>query len=116
MTFTTKMDWNGAKVTAEMEKGAVQGLKLGTEHVLGASRAVVPLEEATLERSGVASVDATALTGAVSYDTKYAARQHEELTWQHDEGRTAKYLERPMEEEADTVNGLIAAQIRRSLT
>lgn len=116
MTYKVDLDWNGTKVTAEMETGAVAGLRKGTEHVLGASRAVVPLEEATLERSGVASVDAAELTGAVSYDTPYAARQHEELTWQHDQGRTAKYLERPMEEEAETVHALIAAEIRRSLT
>lgn len=115
MTFTTRMDWNGQKVTAQMEAGAVRGLHKATEHLLGASRAVVPIEEATLERSGVASVDPVQLTGAVSYDTPYAARQHEELTWRHAEGRTAKYLERPMEEESETTGALIAAEIRRSL-
>lgn len=115
MTFSTRMDWNGPKVTAAMEKGAVQGLHLGTEHLLGVSRARVPLEEATLERSGVASVDAAELTGAVSYDTPYAVRQHEEMTWRHAPGRTAKYLEDPMEEESSTIGDIVAAAIRRSL-
>lgn len=116
MTFSTSMNWDGPKVTKAMEAGAVQGLKLGTEYLLGVSRARVPLEEGTLERSGVASVDAGELTGAVSYDTPYAARQHEELTWRHAEGRTAKYLEAPMEEERRTIGDIIAAAIRKGVS
>lgn len=115
MTLTTRLDWDGLAVTAQMRAGAIRGLEVATEHVLGASRAVVPLEEATLERSGVASVDETDLTGAISYDTVYAVRQHEELTWRHAEGRTAKYLEGPLEAERETVAALVAAQIRRAL-
>lgn len=115
MTLTTKLDWDGVAVDSRMRAGAVAGLKLGTEHVLGASRAIVPLEEGTLERSGVASVDANELTGAVSYDTVYAVPQHENLDWQHDEGRSAKYLEIPMTEESDTVAELVAAEIRKAL-
>ena len=107
--------WNGNLVNAKARAGAVRGLQVATEHLLQASRTVVPIEEGTLERSGVASVDETELKGAVSYDTPYAVRQHEELTWQHDEGRTAKYLEGPALAEADTMLALIAAQIRRAL-
>ncbi|MEO6081928.1 MAG: hypothetical protein ABIQ18_02350 [Umezawaea sp.] len=110
-----ELDWNGPTVNAKSQAGAVRGLRVGGEHLLGVSRARVPHEEGTLERSGVASVDAAALTGAVSYDTPYAARQHEELDWQHDEGRTAKYLEVPMGEEAPVIAELIGAEIRRSL-
>lgn len=102
-------------VAARERDGAVRGLRLGTEHLLQASRLQVPIEEATLERSGVASVDPSSLTGAVSYDTPYAVRQHEDLTLRHDAGRKAKYLEDPMTEERQVIAGLIAAQIRRSL-
>ncbi|MEU4997831.1 hypothetical protein [Streptomyces sp. NPDC021622] len=51
----------------------------------------------------------------MSYDTPYTVRQHEEMTYRHDAGRTAKYLEVPMTEEDDAVAALIAAQVRRSL-
>lgn len=113
--MTYRLDWNGPSVKASSEAGAVRGLRKGAEHLLGVSRARVPHEEGTLERSGVASVDAASLTGAVSYDTPYAARQHEELDWQHDEGRTAKYLEIPMGEEGPVIAELVAAEIRRAL-
>jgi hypothetical protein len=83
--------------------------------VLTQSRKVVPIEEATLERSGTATVDESSLTAAVAYDTPYAVRQHEELNYRHDPGRTAKYLERPLTEEAATVAAIIAAELRRSL-
>lgn len=94
---------------------AARGLALAMEHLLTESRKQVPIEEGTLERSGTAVVDEQNLVGAVSYDTPYAVRQHEELGWQHDEGRKAKYLEDPHREEADTMHAIIAAQIRRAL-
>jgi hypothetical protein len=55
------------------------------------------------------------MTSAVSYDTPYAVRQHEELSYRHDPGRTAKYLEGPLREEKDTILAIIAAQVRRAL-
>lgn len=114
--MTIRLDWHGAAVTARERAGGVQGLELAVEHLLGVTNRRVPLEEATLQRSGVASVDPGELKGAVSYDTVYAHRQHEELTWRHAPGRTAKYLEGPLLEERDTLQGLIAAAIRRALT
>ncbi|MGI5350211.1 hypothetical protein ACQEU8_36570 [Streptomyces sp. CA-250714] len=111
----TRLRWNGDAALRGTRAGALRGLRLGAEHVLTVSRARVPIEEATLERSGVATVDEQQLTAAVSYDTVYAVRQHEELTWRHDAGRTAKYLEGPLTEEAAAVAQIIAAQLRRSL-
>ncbi|WP_167455201.1 minor capsid protein [Amycolatopsis kentuckyensis] len=113
MSIRAEVNWNGEQVDAEATAAAEHGLALGAEHVLQASRAVVPLEEGTLERSGVASQDG--LEAAVSYDTVYAARQHEELTWRHTEGRTAKYLEGPLNAEQGTVAEIIAAELRRAL-
>ncbi len=34
----------------------------------------------------------------MSYDTPYAIRQHEELDYRHAEGRIAKYLELPLQQ------------------
>jgi hypothetical protein len=110
-----RLDWHGSYVEERTRAAAARGLDRATEHLLGVSRMRVPIEEATLERSGVASVDRGELVGAVSYDTPYAARQHEELTWRHDAGREAKYLERPALEERDTMLALVAAEIRRAL-
>lgn len=115
MTQRARLRWNGAAALRGTRAGGARGLRIAAEHVLAESRKVVPIEEATLERSGVASVDEDSLTAAVSYDTVYAVRQHEETTWRHDAGRTAKYLERPLTEEAGQVEAIIAAELRRSL-
>ena len=114
MSQYARVEWHGDEVERHLEAAAVDGLTDATEYLLQISRAVVPLEEATLERSGVASVEASELAGAVSYDTVYACRQHEELTWRHAPGRQAKYLEGPADAEADTLQALIAARIRRA--
>lgn len=115
MVQRARLHWHGDAADARVRAAAARGLRKAAEHVLGESRKEVPLEEATLERSGVASVDADALTAAVSFDTRYAVRQHEELDWQHDAGRKAKYLEDPMNREAGTVGEIVQAEIRRAL-
>ncbi|MEU8950898.1 hypothetical protein [Streptomyces sp. NPDC048489] len=107
--------WNGDTALAAIRAGALRGVRLGAEHLLEVSRQRVPIEEGTLERSGVVSVDEGDLTAAVSYDTPYAVRQHEELDYRHDTGREAKYLEKPLREESDTIQDIIAAEVRRSL-
>jgi hypothetical protein len=107
------VEWNGPEIEVLLDGASANGLMLAAEHLLGVSRQLVPLEEGTLERSGVASVDEGELTAAVSYDTVYAVRQHEEMTWRHDPGRQAKYLEVPMFWETDTMLDLIAAELRR---
>jgi hypothetical protein len=106
--FTGRRQW-----TSRGRRLASEGLRRGLEHVLAESRKIVPLDEGTLERSGRVSVDG--LEGAVSYDTVYARRQHEELTWKHLPGRTAKYLEIPMNRERDFVLRLMAVDLRRWL-
>lgn len=110
-----RFTWHGDEVKKRERAGRNKGLRLAAEHLLASSQAIIPIEEATLERSGVASVDEAKGQAAVSYDTVYAVRQHEELAWQHDPGRQAKYLETPYVAEAEVMNGIIAAQIRRSL-
>ncbi|MEV6800516.1 hypothetical protein AB0M91_19545 [Micromonospora rifamycinica] len=110
-----EVSWNGDEILALIEGDEAAGLTLSAEHLLQVSRTEVPLEEATLERSGTVSVDRDDLRAAVSYDTVYAVRQHEELTWRHDEGRKAKYLEDPFHQERDVILALIAGPIQDTL-
>jgi hypothetical protein len=114
MALTTRFTWRGQQWLAEARAAAARGLELGMEHVLAESNALVPLREGTLERSGTVTIDAVNLIGAVSYDTVYAVRQHEELTWKHAPGRSAKYLEIPFNRDVQVVMGLIAAEVRRA--
>lgn len=99
--------------TSRGRRLAEEGLQEGLEHVLAEARKIVPLEEGTLERSG--RVIRQGLNGAISFDTVYARRQHEELTWKHLPGRSAKYLEIPMNRERDVVMRLMQVSIRRWL-
>lgn len=108
------IEWNGDQITAAVKDATAKGLFSAAEHVLEEANRVVPLEEGTLDRSGVASVDEPSLTAAVSFDTPYAARQHEELGWRHAKGRTAKYLETPLVETRDAQGQIIADTIRRA--
>jgi hypothetical protein len=94
---------------------AARGLALAAEHILGEANKNVPHEEGTLERSGTTSVDPGKLTAAVSYDTPYAVRQHEDMNLRHNDGRTAKWLENAMNAEADTGAQIIADTIRGEL-
>lgn len=114
MTQYTRFRFDGRRQwTSRGRRLASEGLRRGLEHVLAESRKIVPLREGTLERSG--RVDVDGLDGAVSYDTVYARRQHEELTWKHAPGRTAKYLEKPMNSERQVVLQLMAVPLRRWL-
>lgn len=107
--------WHGDEIRALLEDAEVTGLTLAGEHLLQVSRTEVPIEEGTLERSGEVSVDETRPAVAVSYNTPYAAAQHENLNLRHQGGRKAKYLEDPMNAERDTMLDLIAGPLADAL-
>jgi hypothetical protein len=109
-----RIEWNGAAVDEAARRGAARGLGLGAEHVRGVSVDLAPLDTAALRDSATASHDAESLTAAVSYDTPYAARQHEELDYHHRTGGP-KYLERALTSEREVVARLVQAQIRKAL-
>lgn len=110
-----EFSWAGPYVVMRSRAGGLSGLRLASEHLLEAANRTVPIEEGTLERSGVAAVDEGALKGAVSYDTVYAVYQHERLENRHAPGRRAKWLELAFMEEGDVMRALIATAIRRAL-
>lgn len=115
MAASFRLRFDGTAATRQMRDGAARGLLLAAEHVLQQSQEIVPLDESPLMQSGTASVDEASLTAAVSYDTPYAVRQHEALDFRHAPGRTAKYLERPLNASRAEVKAVIAAQMRRAL-
>lgn len=115
MAQNFRLRFNGDRAARQMREGAARGLLLAAEHVLQQSQELVPLDESPLMQSGTASVDEPSLTAVVSYDTPYAVRQHEELSYRHAPGRTAKYLERPLNASRAEVAAIIAAQVRRAM-
>ncbi|MFF4369628.1 minor capsid protein [Streptomyces sp. NPDC001594] len=111
----TELRWEGSRLgaSARGRRGAEEGLQRALEHLLAESRKLVPLREGTLERSGRVVRDG--LDGAVTYDTVYAKRQHEELTWKHLPGRSAKYLEIPLNRDREVLLRLMQVSLRRWL-
>lgn len=110
--MTVNVDLHIEQAIGTIRDAVASGLGLGAEHILNVSNEHVPLEYGDLEGSGVTSSDDTNLEAAVSYNTPYAARQHEEMSWKHDEGRTAKYLENAANSESNTVGQIIADTVR----
>lgn len=94
---------------------AADGLFDAVEFLGDESDRTTPIEESTLIRSRVSSVDRRKLRGAISYDTAYAARQHEEMDYRHDEGRRAKFLEQAMKEQGQAAVGHIADKVKAVL-
>jgi ketosteroid isomerase-like protein len=114
VTQYARMSWQGGRLWgARGRRLASEGLQRALEHTLGEANKLVPLDEGTLRRSG--RVDVDGLNGVITYDTVYAVRQHEELTWKHLPGRQAKYLEQPMNTERDVMLQLMAVPLRRWL-
>ena len=86
-----------------------------SEFLLQEANETAPIEESTLIRSGTVSVDRKALRTAISYDTPYAVRQHEDTRLRHDPGRRAKWLERTINEQRSRVGKFIAARIAKKV-
>lgn len=87
------------------------------EDLLGEAQRRAPIEEGTLRASGDLELRQThdGVEAIVSFNTVYAARQHEETEWQHPLGGEAKYLEGPLRERAPRYNRVIAAAAARAL-
>lgn len=96
-------------------RGGRKGLRLGAEHLLGEALKIIPIEDGTLGNSGKVSVDSEGSRAAVSFNTVYAVRQHEDLTFKHDAGRRAKYLETPMNTEGAVIGALVAGAVKREM-
>lgn len=99
--------------TPEIAEDAAAALHLGLEALREYANRTAPIEEKILIGSSGTDVDRARLRGSVFYDTKYARRQHEELTWQHDPGRRAKWLELSVREFGPQVFVYVGQEIRR---
>lgn len=89
------------KLNRQLIKDAVQrGGKKATwaalDHLASVSKEQVPLDTGALKNSCTVDVNDDGSEGTVSYDTPYAVKQHEVMTYHHQRGRKAKYLEDPV--------------------
>jgi hypothetical protein len=113
MRATVRIDADRA--VGDLRRRALAAVGEGGEFLLEKANRTVPIEEATLEGSGKVTVDRDRLVAAVSYDTPYALRQHEDTRLRHDPGRRAKWLEHTFREERSKVLGYLAERMRRGV-
>jgi hypothetical protein len=104
---------NVPAVQARVTAATRIALDTGSRVLLEEANRTAPIEEGTLIRSGGTEVRDN--EGAIYYDTPYAARQHEEMGWRHDEGRRAKWLELTIREQGERVLDAVGLAMRRGL-
>lgn len=112
----------------DMISGSVQGLANALFYIATESQQRAPVDTGDLRGSVEIKIDDkdyahgekgggititgtlpdTAVRGEVSYNTKYAANQHEHTEYDHPRGGQAKYLESVLVEEKDRILKLIA--------
>lgn len=100
------LQWNGAAVATRVQSAAERANTQAAEVLLGQARAKAPFQDGLLRASGKAS--ASGKSAAVSFNTVYAARQHEEVGWNHPNGGEAKYLEKAKNEFAGEYAQIVA--------
>ena len=103
-----------------MRRGGAKGMKVALKNTLDTSNAQAPHEEGDLTRDGKTVVDMENLRGAVSYGysadvRRYVVNQHENMSYHHDAGRNAKFLERAFAETRDQNLEIIAQSIKKEL-
>jgi hypothetical protein len=113
------------RVQRLMADGAAEGLHDAGEDLLGAAQLDAPIETGRLRGSGTIDplgrgpvlIDRARrrLKIIVAFTVVYAARQHEEITWEHPLGGKAKYLEGNLLAMAPRYNRYIANKIRAKL-
>jgi hypothetical protein len=113
--FTFRFTDRSTAAKAAIRGAIADALGDVAETLLNDANRTVPIEEGTLERSGVASVDRNALQSAVSYDTPYAVVQHEDPTLRHDPGRRDHWLIDTLNENRRRYLDYVADKVRSVL-
>lgn len=111
MPFTNSFD--ASKITGAIKKNANLAAFMGAQHLRKEAVELTPVDTSTLRNSAKVTTDGN--QAAVSYNTPYAARQHEEVGWNHPEGGQAKFLETAMINESQQIARIIANTVKRGL-
>lgn len=84
----------------EAKDAAKAELKRVTTDLKSNAVELAPVDQGDLRGSAFDEVGESggSLEGVVAFDTPYATRQHEELSYNHPKGGQAKYLEQPFKQ------------------
>lgn len=112
------VNWFGDDVKKKVMSAQEKAVTLGLEFIKQESIKVAPKDTGLMEKSaGVKLVkdEMGKHTGYVYYDTPYAIKQHEELGYRHAEGRIAKYLELPLQQNSKTALEIMQRVMKREI-
>lgn len=104
------LQWNGDAIAARTKAAVTRANTQAGEALLANARAQVPIQDGLLKASGKVSSDEK--DTVVSFNTPYAARQHEEVGYAHPGGGKAKYLEDAKNEFATEYVQIVAQALR----
>jgi len=112
------MAWFGEDVKKKVYHASRRGLVKGLEFIKQESVKVVPKDTGALEKSAGIIYNTQGGNkgnhrGAITYNKSYAVRQHEELDYRHAEGRIAKYLELPFQQNQLKALEIMAREINK---
>lgn len=119
MRSRVNLDWKGEQATREMANAGVEGIEASAEDLLKRSQELCPKDrgwDGGLVTSGRIETDAGEQAARVVYGGPgfmHAALQHEKMNYKHDDGESAKYVEKPFNEQADSYMKLVADRIRQ---
>jgi len=104
--------------TAALRRAVEREMNAIATDVLAEAKRQVPLDKGTLRRSGTKEVSwqGDRIVATVSFNTPYAAVQHEETGYRHPRGGKAKYLEDPLKAQAGRMRQRLNEAYRRALS
>lgn len=112
------VEWNADAILARIKAGARAGVVEGANAIATASQELTPVQDGVLRAStyvhNPVEVDGEVVSG-VGNNVIYAARQHEETSWNHPRGGQAKYMETAMTQNEDAVRQTIINHIKGNL-
>lgn len=112
------VEWNGDALVARVKSGARAGVLEGAQAIATASQELTPVLEGVLRASTFVHMpvedNGQILTG-VGNNMIYAARQHEEVGWNHPRGGQAKYMETAKNQNEDKVRQTVINHIKGNI-
>ena len=106
----TRVDWDPAPALEAADRLARDALERAGGRLLEAAGQRVPVRTGALASSAELAIDAEGV--AVGYTAAHARYVHAHPEWQFAGGRSGRWLEEALAEEADATGALIADTIR----
>lgn len=109
------------RTTMSLDMALRTALAAETQIMFAASQRIVPVDTGTLRRSGIIMPprsegrNIVVILGYGGAASAYALRQHEDLSFRHKRGKSAKYLERPVMERTKNLEIRLAGRINKIL-